>query len=295
MLETTKLNQTPTEGSRSWADQVTLQVPQELQMDEVVLVVLGTSYEDKLLVDMADLSRVIQGGPWFISSYFFTIDNDTYCTVFKLCNGKDLQFTLKIVRTFAENEARVLISQILHGLAYLDGREERIIHYDLKLANILLVDGVVKISDFGLCKVMEVGSESLELTSPGAGTIWYVPPECLVGGANSQISTKVDVWSAGVVFYELLFGRVPFGFGAGKSRDIIRKEIIDNALHFPTTPEISLEVKPSSSAPMNGFAQQAESMSEGMAKTVMSRFEPGRVLIYTELANEFAVFDRCSR
>ncbi|GKV26196.1 hypothetical protein SLEP1_g35539 [Rubroshorea leprosula] len=45
-------------------------------------------------------------------------------------------------------------------------------------------------------------------------------------------------------------------------------------------------------APMNGFAQQAESMGEGMAKTVMSGFEPGRVPIYTELANEFAVFDR---
>ncbi|GLT31009.1 hypothetical protein SLA2020_057770 [Shorea laevis] len=172
----------------------------------------------------------------------FTIDNDTYCTVLELCNGKDLQFALKTVHTFAENEARVLISQILHGLAYLDGREGRIIHYDLKPANILLADGVVKISDFGLCKVMEVGSEALELTSPGAGTIWYLPPECLVGGANSQISTKVDVWSAGVVFYELLFGRVPFGFGAG-SRDTIRQEIIDNALHFPTTPEVSLEAK----------------------------------------------------
>ncbi|GKV35537.1 hypothetical protein SLEP1_g43793 [Rubroshorea leprosula] len=42
---------------------------------------------------------------------------------------------------------------------------------------------------------------------------------------------------------------------------------------------------------MNGFTQQAGSMSEGMAKTVMNRFEPGRVLIYTELANEFANFD----
>ncbi|GLT52032.1 hypothetical protein SLA2020_253950 [Shorea laevis] len=46
------------------------------------------------------------------------------------------------------------------------------------------------------------------------------------------------------------------------------------------------------SAPMNGFAQQAESMGEGMGKTVMSGFEPGRLPVYTELANEFAVFDR---
>lgn len=67
--------------------------------------------------------------------------------------------------TFVENEAKVLMSSILHGLAYFDGREERIIHYDLKPANILLADdGVVKIFDFGLYKVMEVGWNSVEVT-----------------------------------------------------------------------------------------------------------------------------------
>lgn len=45
-------------------------------------------------------------------------------------------------------------------------------------------------------------------------------------------------------------------------------------------------------APMNGFAQQAENMTEGMSRTVMSGFEPGVLPVYTELANEFAVFDR---
>ena len=45
-------------------------------------------------------------------------------------------------------------------------------------------------------------------------------------------------------------------------------------------------------APMNGFAQQAESMGEGMGKTVMSGFKPGRLPVYTKLANEFGVFDR---
>ncbi|KAG4207179.1 hypothetical protein ERO13_A03G050900v2 [Gossypium hirsutum] len=46
------------------------------------------------------------------------------------------------------------------------------------------------------------------------------------------------------------------------------------------------------SAPMNGFAQQAESMGEGMGRTVMSRFKPSRLPVYTKLANEFGVFDR---
>ncbi|KAB2038326.1 hypothetical protein ERO13_D03G116700v2 [Gossypium hirsutum] len=46
------------------------------------------------------------------------------------------------------------------------------------------------------------------------------------------------------------------------------------------------------SAPMNGFAQQAESMGEGMGRTVMSGFKPSRLPVYTKLANEFGVFDR---
>ncbi|MBA0678561.1 hypothetical protein Goari_019900, partial [Gossypium aridum] len=46
------------------------------------------------------------------------------------------------------------------------------------------------------------------------------------------------------------------------------------------------------SAPMNGFAQQAESMAEGMGRTVMSGFKPSRLPVYTKLANEFGVFDR---
>lgn len=66
----------------------------------------------------------------------------------------------------------------------------------------------VKISDFGLSKLLDVGNgHSMELTSPGAGTLYYQPPECQMRGPegrNPQISSKVDVWAAGahpVVLY----------------------------------------------------------------------------------------------
>ena len=47
-----------------------------------------------------------------------------------------------------------------------------------------------------------VGTESVELTSQGAGTYWYLPPECFETGAVPRISNKVDVWSAGVIFFQ---------------------------------------------------------------------------------------------
>jgi serine/threonine protein kinase len=86
---------------------------------------------------------------------------------------------------------------------------------DLKPANILYSDGSVKITDFGLSKLVEEsdGHDSIELTSQGAGTYWYLPPECFATGGSMppRISSKVDVWSAGVIFYQMLYGKKPFG------------------------------------------------------------------------------------
>lgn len=83
---------------------------------------------------------------------------------------------------------------------------QKVIHYDLKPANILFDDlGMVKISDFGLSKLLaaDSGHSSVELTSPGAGTLFYQPPECQMIGPNSKapmISSKVDVWAAGAPY-----------------------------------------------------------------------------------------------
>ena len=84
------------------------------------------------------------------------------------------------------------------------------------VGNILLtggnVSGDIKITDFGLSKIMDSDNydpeHGMELTSQGAGTYWYLPPECfVVGKTPPKISSKVDVWSIGVIFYQCLYGK----------------------------------------------------------------------------------------
>ena len=102
-------------------------------------------------------------------------------------------------------------------MKYLNEIKPPVIHYDLKPGNILLSNGSIcgdiKITDFGLSKIMDEDNynpeHGMDLTSQGAGTYWYLPPECfVVGKTPPKISSKVDVWSVGVIFYQCLYGTI---------------------------------------------------------------------------------------
>ena len=139
-------------------------------------------------------------------------------------------------KTISEREARSIVMQVSSALKYLNEIKPPIIHYDLKpgknpphillafekvnfsfvSGNILLtggsVSGDIKITDFGLSKIMDSENynpdHGMDLTSQGAGTYWYLPPECfVVGKTPPKISSKVDVWSLGVIFYQCLYGK----------------------------------------------------------------------------------------
>jgi len=139
-------------------------------------------------------------------------------------------------------EARWIMQQVFSALKYLSEQPEKIIHYDLKPHNILMNRGEIKITDFGLSKIMDPAKTNMELTSQGVGTYWYLPPECF--DSSPLISNKVDVWSAGVIFYEMLYGKKPFGHNMPQEK-ILKDQVITRAtsVEFPTKPNVPAETK----------------------------------------------------
>lgn len=172
----------------------------------------------------------------------FEIDENTFCTVLEYCDGCDLDSYLRANKTLPEKEARCIIAQVFSGLLYLAEQKRRIIHYDLKPGNILLQNGEVSITDFGLSKIMsesESTADGMELTSQGAGTMWYLPPECFEAAGKARISIKVDVWSAGVILFQMLYGRKPFGHGQSQEKVFREKTVAHQELEFPGKPTVS--------------------------------------------------------
>jgi len=89
------------------------------------------------------------------------------------------------------------------GLKHMHDR--KILHRDLKSANVFLTKtGLVKLGDFGISRVL---SNTLELASTAVGTPYYLSPEIC---ENKKYNHKSDVWSIGVILYELVALRVPF-------------------------------------------------------------------------------------
>ena len=103
-------------------------------------------------------------------------------------------------KVLIEKEALVIFRQLLEAFKELN--KNNIMHRDLKPDNIFFNDGKVKLGDFGFCKMLEVNMAQTMLGSP-----IYMAPEVL----KEEIYTlKADIWSLGVVLFEMLFGYCPF-------------------------------------------------------------------------------------
>jgi serine/threonine-protein kinase len=126
--------------------------------------------------------------------------------VMEYIEGETLENRLDRTRRFTWEEVVALGQQICSALQH--AHEKGIVHRDLKPANIMLTaDGTVKLTDFGIAKGLEI-THQLTATNATVGTASYMSPEQCRGERN--LTFKSDLYSLGVMFYELLTGRKPF-------------------------------------------------------------------------------------
>src|ERR1700712_138067 len=100
------------------------------------------------------------------------------------------------------NEVRAWLKGLVEGVDYL--HDHGVVHRDLKPANLFLEEGVVKIGDYGLSKMISTGQGSDH--SEGIGPCHYMAPEISTGKYHKPI----DIYAIGVVLFEMLTGHVPF-------------------------------------------------------------------------------------
>jgi len=141
--------------------------------------------------------------PRIVQIYDYGEDEQVAYIVMELVNGKTLHQHLAQEARYEIREVGEIIRQVLDGIGY--AHVQGVVHRDIKPSNILINnDGRIKISDFGIARL-----DSSDLTQVGEvlGTPHYMAPEQFLG---SGIDKPADLFSIGVIAYELLAGRKPF-------------------------------------------------------------------------------------
>ncbi len=151
------------------------------------------------MLSSPNLVQVFAAGEWQGNHFF----------VMEYVDGTDLHHHLRARKEegkpFTPDEAAGIVLQAAKGLA--EAGRYGMVHRDIKPANLMMtMQGLVKIADFGIVKVM--GESSLTMTGQAVGTPSYVSPE--QGRGQVDIDQRADLYSLGVVFYELICGKKPF-------------------------------------------------------------------------------------
>ncbi|KAL4506540.1 hypothetical protein ABPG72_000111 [Tetrahymena utriculariae] len=161
----------------------------------------------------------------------FHTANNTYI-ITEFCDHGDLKELITKYGTFSEKPAVKILKHLLNGLDEMQNKG--IIHRDLKLANILVKEGIPKIADFGFSK--DLNAEPCKFYY-NVGTPMYMCPQSLT---KNEYSFKSDIWSIGVLFYEMIFNITPWV--ADTEKQLVDK-MTSIPVSFPATPIVSEESK----------------------------------------------------
>ncbi len=178
-----------------------------LDRDVAIKILRGDLANDEKFVrrfQREALSASSLSHPNIVEMYDVGEDNGTYYIVMEYVEGKTIKQLIKRRGGLTLSESIDIMLQLTDGIS--QAHEAGIIHRDLKPQNILIRDdGCIKITDFGIA--MALNSTQLTQTNSVMGSVHYLPPEQASGKGSSFRS---DIYSMGILFYELLTGRLPF-------------------------------------------------------------------------------------
>ena len=142
--------------------------------------------------------------PNIVEVYDVGEDNGKYFIVMEYVQGLTLKQLIKKRGSLTLPEVVDIMLQLTSAVAH--AHESYIIHRDIKPQNVIILeDGRVKIMDFGIAVALNAGE--FTQTNSVMGTVYYIPPEQANGGAAT---IKSDIYSLGILMYELVTGHVPF-------------------------------------------------------------------------------------
>jgi serine/threonine-protein kinase len=220
--------------------------------------------QDQAQEMLARFQREAQAGgrlshPNIVAIYDYGEDQDTAYIAMEFIEGKELKelFTENI--RFTLTNVVDIMSQLLSALNY--SHLHGVVHRDIKPANIIIMaDGQIKIADFGIARL-----ESSHLTQTGSvlGTPNYMSPEQFMG---QHVDGRSDLFSAGVILYQLLTGEKPF---VGESTTTIMYQVLNNTPNAPSVLNVQIP------AAFDGVVRKA------LAKRPDDRFQTGQEFLDT--------------
>jgi len=178
-------------------------------------------YEKRFQREVRAVARL--NHPHIVQVYDFGTEGELAYIVMEYIEGKELKDHLAAKEPFDLGAIFRMMGELLDALEF--AHQAGVIHRDVKPANVMLDAGRrVKLTDFGVARITEGESDEAEKTRAGAviGTPSYMSPEQIQG---QPIDKRTDIFSAGVVFYQLLTGRKPFdGSGWALAKKIIQDD-----------------------------------------------------------------------
>jgi len=197
---------------------------------EIAMERLSSKLRESLLSEVDILRRIRH--PNVIALHDSVKDHGRIYLILEYCRGGDLHAYLQRHKRVSETVAKHFIRQLASGLQML--RDNNVVHRDLKPQNILLVENnensLLKIADFGFAKFLQ----PFALAETLCGSPLYMAPEVMQA---QKYDAKADLWSVGVILYQLVTGIPPFN---GDNQIQLLKIILrSREIRFPSDCELS--------------------------------------------------------